>query len=231
MPSKVIRSNETYEDGSCVVHPRRSFYSKYGKRILDIIFGGIGFVITIPFNIVLAILTYFDVGRPIVFSQERIGLNDKPFILYKFRNMTNETDEKGNLLPASQRVTKLGKFVRKVSLDELLQFWLILTGKMSLIGPRPLPTSYLHQYTARHRMRHQVRPGLECPPHSDETRIFSWDDRFENDIWYVENISFKTDIKMAIQMIKLVFNKKNNDVRGDVSSSRGDYFVENRKKH
>lgn len=223
------KNKEQYADGSQVVRPRVNFYSLYGKRMLDILFGGIGVVLTLPINLVLAILTLFDVGFPIIFKQERIGLNNKPFTLVKFRNMTNETDANGKLLPASERVTKFGKFVRKMSLDELLQFWLILIGKMSIIGPRPLVKSYLPQYTERHRMRHVVRPGLECPPHAKNVQIFTWDDRFENDIWYVEHISFCTDIKMLFQMLRLVFNKKNNSVRSDVGVSRGDYFVENRR--
>ncbi len=226
---KIDDNSITYADGTKIVHPRVSFYSKYGKRLLDIILGGMGLFVTIPFNLFLAFLTFLDVGRPIIFKQERIGLNNKPFTVYKFRNMTNATDEQGNLLPAAQRVTKFGRFVRKTSLDELLQFWLIFIGKMSLIGPRPLPTSYLHQYTERHRMRHCVRPGLECPPHSGGVSTFSWEERFENDIWYVENVSLKTDMIMMWQMFKLVFNKKNNNVRSDVGTSRGDYFVENRK--
>lgn len=230
MSREDIMSNEVYQDGTKKVYPRHNIYSKYGKRIIDIVLGSVGFLVSIPLNCVLAVLTAIDVGWPIIFHQKRIGLDNRPFTLYKFRNMTNEKDENGNLLPASKRVTKLGKIVRKLSLDELLQFWLIIIGKMSVIGPRPLPVSYLNQFTERHRMRHCVRPGLECPAHSDSTNTFSWEDRFENDIWYVENISFITDIKMVWQMIKLILNKKNNAVRSNVGISRGDYFVENRKK-
>lgn len=221
---------ELYSDGSVKVHPRHNFYAQYGKRILDFCLGGLAFIITLPINIILACFTYFDVGMPIIFKQERIGLKNKPFTIYKFRNMTEERDAEGRLLPAADRVTKFGKFVRKTSLDELLQFWLIMTGKMSFIGPRPLISSYLPQYTERHRMRHCVRPGLECPPHDDNTSTYTWEERFENDIWYVENISLKTDILMIIQLFKLVFNKKNNSIRSNVGSSRGDYFVENRKE-
>lgn len=222
-------NDKLYNDGSKLVYPNVNFYSKYGKRMFDVIFGSIAFLLTLPINLVLAIVTLFDVGLPIIFKQERIGLNNEVFTIYKFRNMTNEVDENGKLLPASERVTKIGKIVRKLSLDEMLQFGLIVTGKMSFIGPRPLVKSYLPQYTERHRMRHLVRPGLECPPHNDEVSTFNWEERFENDIWYVENLSFKTDLLMIVQMFKLVFNRKNNSVRSDVGKSRGDYFIENRR--
>lgn len=182
---------------------KETFYSKYGKRFLDIIFSFFALVISFPINFVLAICTFIDVGNPIFFGQKRIGKNCKIYQLKKFRNMTNDRDELGNLLPASERVTKFGKFVRKNSLDELLNFWYVFTGKMSIIGPRPMPDYYLHRFNKRHIKRHLVRPGLECPLHSTSYHgEMTWENRFENDIWYVQNISFKTDMMMVYLLIK-----------------------------
>ena len=135
--------------------------------------------------------------------------------------MTNETDEQGNLLPPAQRVTKFGRFVRKSSLDELMNFWSIFKGDMSLIGPRPLPFEYQDYYSERHRMRYAVRPGLECPIlHPKES--LTWADQFENDVYYVENVSFTLDLKMAFLLIKMVFSKKSSSMRG--SAVRGSFL-------
>lgn len=184
-----------------------TFYVKYGKRMLDILFSSIACIIFLPINILIAVITYFDVGAPIIFRQERVGQNGKVFSLIKFRNMTNEKNDQGILLPPEKRITKWGKFVRKMSLDEFLNFWSILKGDMSLIGPRPLPKKYMDRYNPYHNQRHKVRPGLECPFHDRSLSSKGWQGRFDNDIWYVENISLKTDIKMAYLLIKKVFSK------------------------
>lgn len=189
-----------------------SFYTLYIKRILDIIISGIALIITIPINLFLALATLIDVGTPLVFYQTRIGKKEKLFKFGKFRNMTNECNEAGALLPADQRVTKWGNFVRRTSLDELLNFWYVFKGDMSIIGPRPMPDEYLERFSKRHRSRHLVRPGLECPLHDKSVGEMTWYNRFENDVWYVENISFKTDV----YMLKLLFED------ALLSSRRGD---------
>lgn len=192
-----------------------TFYVKYIKRILDIIISFIALLITLPINLVLGIITFFDVGSPIFFSHERPGLAEKPFRMVKFRNMTNDVDEYGNLLPPDQRITKWGKFARESSLDELLQFWLIFIGKMSVIGPRPLLMAYLPRYSLKQHKRHAVKPGLECPlPHYTSANA-GWDERIANDVWYVEHIGFKTDCMMFGRLIKLVFNSNRAKVRGE----------------
>ena len=185
-----------------------TFYVKYGKRILDIILGGLACIFSFIINVILALITFFDVGRPIIFRQERVGKDGKLFSLMKFRNMTNETNEEGILLPPEQRVTKWGRFVRKTSLDELLNFWSIFKGDMSIIGPRPLPQKYVVRFDDFHQQRHLVRPGLECPFFDKSLVKKGWQGRFDNDIWYVENISFKTDVKMVFLLIKKVFSKE-----------------------
>lgn len=217
-----------YSDGSSIVKPSKNFYSLVGKRLLDIVISFVLIILTLPINILLAIATLIDVGFPIFFVQKRVGFKNKIFNIVKFRNMTNQKDENGNLLPASKRVTKFGKFVRKTSLDELLQLYLVFVGKMSIIGPRPLVVEYLDFYSERHKQRHLVKPGLECPPHASNVSIFKWEDKFENDIWYVEHLSFKTDVKMFVMLIRYIFNKKNNAYREAVTT-RGDYFEKKSK--
>lgn len=192
-----------------------TFYVKYVKRAMDIVISLIAVIVTFPVNLIIGIVTFWDVGSPILFTHERPGLGEQPFTMMKFRNMTNDKDDDGNLLPANERVTKFGKFVRKTSLDELLQFWLILQGKMSVIGPRPLLMSYLPRYDIRQHKRHAVKPGLECPMAYYSPEGTSWEDRIENDIWYVEHISFKTDIIMMMRLVKLVFNSKRSKIRGE----------------
>ena len=204
------------------VRVRETFYVKYGKRLIDICLGGIACALFAPVNLLIAVVTYFDVGSPIIFRQRRVGKDEKAFSLVKFRNMTNEKNAAGVLLPPDQRVTKWGRFVRKTSLDELLNFWSIFKGDMSLIGPRPLPMIYLPRYSAFQRQRHLVKPGLECPFHDSALAGKGWQGRFENDIWYVQNISFKTDVMMAFRLVKKVFSK---DERSESAEGKTGEFI------
>ncbi len=204
---------------SAPVHPRRTVYTRFIKRGLDFLVSFPAFVILLPFNIIFGICTFFDVGRPIFYKQTRIGKDEKPFTIVKFRNMNNNTDQDGKLLPARERVTKFGFFMRSHSLDELLNFWSVLKGDMSIIGPRPLPAFFYDRMSDRHRMRSAVRPGLECP------RVINvegelYQKQFENDVWYVENVSFRTDIKMIFLLVKMTFATK-----ARTSAAGGIYFV------
>lgn len=199
-----------------------NLYSKYIKRMFDIAIAGTALLVLMPVNAVLAICTFFDVGRPIFFLQERVGKDLKKFTLVKFRNMNNKTDEFGNLLPGKDRVTRFGKFVRKTSLDELLNFWSIFKGDMSIIGPRALVPAYTDYLSDRHKMRYSVRPGLECPMIFSSEHGKTWTDQFENDIWYVENVSLLTDIKMMIALVRAVFNRKSSAVRA--AAVRGSFM-------
>lgn len=201
---------------------RETFYSKYGKRLFDILISLPAVILTFPINLVIGIITFFDVGRPIFFFQERVGKNGKIFKIVKFRNMRNTVDEHGELLPASQRVTKWGKFVRKTSLDELLNFVSVLKGDMSIIGPRPLLPQYMSRYSDRHLSRYNVKPGLECPPRDLNMSLRNWHDQFENDVWYAENVSFKTDVIMVINLVRFALNRKNTELRG--AAKRGDFM-------
>lgn len=204
------------------VNPKRSIYVSAGKRALDLLISIPCFLLTLPINLVIGIITFFDVGRPIFFKQARLGKDDIPFYLTKFRNMTNQKDENGNLLPASERTTKFGYFVRKYSLDELLNFWFVVKGDMSLIGPRPLPVEFGERYSDRHKMRTAIKPGLECPTIGSNGNARLYQEQFENDIWYVENVSFLVDCKMVIELFRMVFNKNE---RSDHARVGGGYLV------
>lgn len=204
------------------VMPKKTFYTRFVKRIFDLVVSAVALAVTLPFNAVFAVLTFLDVGRPIFFFQERVGKDGKPFNIVKLRNMTNEKDANGDLLPAAERVTKFGKLMRRTSLDELLNFWSIFKGDMSLIGPRPLPTLYNSRFSDRHKMRNAVKPGLLCPIANGSNHQPTWVEQFENDIWYVENISFMNDVKLALHLVKEVFDRKSSAVRS--ASARGSFM-------
>jgi undecaprenyl phosphate N,N'-diacetylbacillosamine 1-phosphate transferase len=180
---------------------KRSFYSVIVKRLLDIIISGLAILILSPLFLILVVLELVFHGTPVLYSQERPGLHGKLFHIYKFRSMTNEKDENGKLLPSEERLTSFGRFIRRFSLDELPELFCIFTGKMSIIGPRPLAVIYLPYYTKRHMMRHEVRPGFACVP-LKPMKTWSWNDQFENDIWYIENCSFAVDVKMIFAVAK-----------------------------
>lgn len=201
------------------VIPKDTFYTRYGKRMLDFVLALLAFVVTFPINAVMAVITFFDVGRPVLFRQKRSGKDGKLFTIIKFRNMTNAVDKNGNLLPANQRVTKFGKFVRKTSLDELLNFWSILKGDMSIIGPRPLDPVYEMRYSNRHKARNTVRPGLECPIIIPFDGPLTWGVQFENNVFYAENVSLKLDVQMMFGLVRLVFDKKSTAMRGSALTS------------
>ncbi len=201
---------------------KETFYSKYGKRMIDIIVSIAALLITLPINLIIGIITFFDVGFPIFFSQERVGKNGKIFQIIKFRNMRNMVDGRGELLPAGKRITKWGNFVRRTSLDELLNFICVLKGDMSIIGPRPLVPQYMHRYSRKHLLRYAVKPGLECPPRDFKSKVRTWNDQFDNDVWYVQHLSFKTDIMMVFNLIRFTLDRKNAEVRS--AAGRGDFI-------
>ena len=182
-----------------------SFYTRYGKRIIDIVISLLAIVVSSPILLLVCVITYFDVGHPIIFRQYRIGKGGKLFVIYKLRNMTNERDENGVLLPSDQRVTKVGRVIRKSSADELPQLWNILKGDMSIIGPRPMLPHYLERYTEHDAYRHAIRPGLECPPLHPLDHAMSWKEQFDNDVEYAEKCSFLLDLKLFFGLVKAVF--------------------------
>lgn len=196
-----------------LVTPKESFYTRYGKRALDILISLIALIVSAPINLVIACVTLLDVGHPILFQQQRTGKDEKPFVIYKFRNMTNARDANGELLPPSQRVTRWGKFVRRTSLDELLNFVSVLKGDMSIVGPRPLLNEYVERFNRRDRQRFAVRPGVECPSYRRLDHVMTWQERLENDVWYVQNCSLKVDVILLVRIVQAVFDRKSTAVR------------------
>ncbi len=191
--------------------PPHSFYFNYGKRFFDVIIGSVAFAVFLPVNTIIGVATFFDVGRPIIFKQKRIGKDGKTFVLIKFRNMTNETNKKGVLLQPEKRITKWGRFVRKTSLDELLNFWSVIKGDMSIIGPRPLPVKYSGRFSSYHQQRHLVRPGLDCPISKKEFYGKGWQGKLDHDVYYVDNLSFINDVKLLLLLGIKVFSKKHRE--------------------
>ncbi len=184
-------------------------YKKYIKRILDFTLSLIAIIILSPVMLVVAILVRIKLGCPVIFKQQRPGINEKIFIMYKFRTMIDKRDKYGELLPDSERLTKFGKFLRSTSLDELPELWNILKGDMSIVGPRPLLVRYLPYFSDIERKRSHVRPGMTGLAQINGRNAISWKDRFSYDIKYVENISFIVDLKIIIDTIFVVIKKKN----------------------
>lgn len=181
-------------------------YISYIKRFCDIFLSSSALLCILPCIIFLWIwLTFANKGAGALFFQERPGKDGKTFKVVKFKTMTDERDENGNLLPDEDRLTKVGKFVRSTSLDELPQLWNILKGEMSFIGPRPLLPEYLPLYSPEQARRHNVRPGLSGWAQINGRNSISWKQRFEYDVWYVDNISFKLDLKIFFLSIKKAF--------------------------
>lgn len=178
-------------------------YKTYGKRIFDLVLALCSIIIIIPVIIIESIIVKLKMGSPIIFEQERVGKNEQIFKLFKFRTMSNDTDNKGQLLPDSQRLGVFGRFIRSTSLDELPEIYNILVGDMSFVGPRPLLVKYLPYYNDHDRRRHEIRPGLTGLAQVSGRNGISWKEKFEKDVYYVDNVSFLLDIKI----IFLTFTK------------------------
>jgi lipopolysaccharide/colanic/teichoic acid biosynthesis glycosyltransferase len=158
----------------------------------------------LPLFIIIWFLIYFKLGSPVIFSQKRPGKNEKIFNIYKFRTMTDEKDYRGNLLPDNERLTSLGRILRKTSLDEIPQLFNILKGDMSLVGPRPLLIEYLPLYNDFQKQRHKVKPGVTGWAQVNGRNAISWQQKFDCDVWYVYNYSFGVDIKILFLTLKKV---------------------------
>ena len=207
---------------------RRIIYSKYIKRLLDILISLTFIVLFSWLYLILVILVRIKLGSPVLFCQKRPGYNEKIFTLYKFRTMTDKRDEKGNLLPDSERLTKFGSMLRSTSLDELPEMFNILKGDMSLIGPRPLLVEYLPYYTEEERLRHSVRPGLTGLAQVSGRNYLAWDKRLAKDVEYVNHISFIMDVRIIIKTIMVVFKKE--DVSVDTNVVEGYLWDERQKR-
>lgn len=175
------------------------------KRIIDIVVSFSILIIISPFMLIIASLIRWKLGKPILFKQKRPGLNGKPFYLYKFRSMNNERDSLGELLPDQQRITALGLFLRKFSLDELPQLINVIKGELSLVGPRPLLMEYLPLYTEEQAKRHLVKPGITGWAQVNGRNSITWEEKFQLDVWYVEHHTFLLDIKILwLTLLKVI---------------------------
>jgi len=178
------------------------------KRLIDILGSGAGLVLLSPFLLVVAFLVRVKLGSPVFFRQQRPGLHGKPFMLVKFRTMTDERDERGNLLPDEVRLTRFGQFLRSTSIDELPELWNVLVGDMSLVGPRPLLMQYLDRYTPEQARRHEVKPGITGWAQVNGRNALSWEEKFKLDVWYVENCNFFLDIKILFLTLVKVLSRE-----------------------
>ena len=192
-------------------------YRKYIKRLLDIIISLTALIILSPIMLVVAVLVRCKLGTPVIFHQDRPGYQEKVFKLCKFRSMTDERDAEGNLLPDEVRLTKFGKMLRATSLDELPELWNILKGDMSLIGPRPLLVKYLPLYNEFQKHRHDVKPGLTGWAQVNGRNSISWEERFEMDVYYVNNQSFLLDLKILFKTVAVVF--KHSDINSSTDAT------------
>ncbi|MBX0331335.1 sugar transferase [Oscillochloris sp. ZM17-4] len=195
-------------------------YRRIGKRALDLVLGVLALVVLSPVMLVTALLIRTKLGAPIFFRQERAGLRGRPFMLFKFRTMTDACDAHGNLLPDPERMTPLGHFLRSTSLDELPGLLNVLMGDMSLIGPRPLLVTYLGRYTSFQNRRHEVKPGVAGYAALFGGDSHDWDAIFRHDVWYVDNYSFWKDIEIMARILLAVIRRDSrpNSYRGDQSS-------------
>ena len=184
-----------------------TLYPIYIKRLLDVVVSFIALILLLPLCFTVTLLVRFKLGKPVIFKQERPGLNERIFVLYKFRTMTDMRDADGHLLPDIERLTKFGRLLRSTSLDELPELLNILKGDMSIIGPRPLLVRYLPLYNARQRRRHDVRPGLSGYAQIKGRNSLSWEEKFEMDVYYVENVTFRMDMRTLLETVKVVLKR------------------------
>lgn len=206
-------------------------YKSFFKRMLDLIIAITGAVIALPVIVVITVLLWFvNKGKPFYY-QKRPGKNEHIFTIIKFRTMTDDKDDDGNLFPESQRLTSIGKFLRKTSLDELPQLWNIIKGEMSLIGPRPLLPRYLPRYNDKQKHRHDIRPGLTGWAQVNGRNTLSWEQKFEYDLWYVENVSLLVDVKILCLSFKKVLQKEGvysveNDITPEFMGTQNSLFFD-----
>ncbi|MFR5262997.1 MAG: sugar transferase [Christensenellales bacterium] len=203
----------------------KDIYCNYLKRILDILICITGLIFISPILLVVALLVKIKLGSPIIFKQERPGLHGEIFKLYKFRTMTNEKNDSGELLNDEARLTEFGKKLRASSLDELPEIFNIIIGDMSIVGPRPLMVKYLPLYSEKQKRRHDVRPGLTGLAQISGRNAITWTERFNKDIEYVDNISLKLDMYIFLKTIYYVLKREG--INSDTSATMEDFTGDN----
>ena len=187
------------------------------KRFFDLVAAGFLMVSLLPFLIMIAVFVRLKIGSPFLFKQVRPGKNGKPFTIYKFRTMTDERDKDGILLPDRERMTFLGRFLRKTSIDELPELFNVIKGDMSIVGPRPLLMQYLDRYTPEQARRHEVKPGITGWAQINGRNAISWENEFKLDIWYVDNLSFWLDSKIIFMTIVKILKREGISQPGQVT--------------
>lgn len=187
------------------------------KRVFDILASGLGLVFLAPIFLTLMVLVRLRLGSPVFFKQQRPGRRGRPFLMLKFRTMTDVRDTEGNLLPDHVRLTPLGKFLRSSSLDELPELWNVIKGDMSLVGPRPLLMEYLPLYNERQNRRHEVRPGVTGWAQVNGRNAIGWDQKFDLDVWYVENQSLWLDLKILFLTVWKVIRRDGISAAGEAT--------------
>lgn len=207
------------DDNKTEIKPNNGIYKKFIKRPMDIALSLLAIVLLSPVLLIVALLVRVKLGSPVIFKQKRPGLNEKIFILYKFRTMTDERDKFGELLPDEIRLTKFGKFLRSTSLDEMPELFNIIKGDMSIVGPRPLLVDYLPYYTDVEKQRHMVRPGLTGLAQVNGRNFLPWDERLRKDVEYIMDISFLNDLKIMSKTVQKVLGRK--DISVDSNQEEG----------
>jgi sugar transferase EpsL len=188
-----------------------------GKRVLDLVLVVPALMLLAPLLAVIALLVRLKLGAPVLFQQQRPGLHGKPFLIMKFRTMTDERDAEGNLLPDETRLTAFGRWLRSTSLDELPELLNVLKGDMSLVGPRPLRMRYLERYTPEQMRRHESKPGLTGWAQINGRNAISWEERFERDVWYVDHLSLRLDLYIIWQTVDKVLKREGISQQGHVT--------------
>ena len=201
---------------------KKGFYEEFIKRPQDFLCALAAIIVLSPVMIITAILVRTKLGSPIIFKQERPGLNGKIFTLYKFRTMTDKKDENGNLLPDEIRLTNFGKKLRSTSLDELPELFNILNGDMAVVGPRPLLVRYLPRYNAHQARRHEVRPGFTGYAQVNGRNSITWEDKFDKDVYYVEHVTFLGDWKIIFQTVRTVLKREG--ISSDTSATMEEFM-------
>lgn len=205
---------------------KQGVYARYIKRFLDIVLSGCALVVLSPVLLVVAILVRTKLGSPVIFCQERPGKNEKIFKMYKFRSMTDQRDENGELLPDEARLTRFGKILRSTSLDELPELWNIFKGDMSIVGPRPQLVRDMVFMTPEQRRRHTVTPGLTGLAQVSGRNAISWEDKLAADLRYIRRITFWGDVKIVLLTVKKVFCREDISADGmDTAEDLGDYLL------
>lgn len=214
--SEGMRVVETMTDQK-MMHPPQIFYAQYGKRLFDLSLTLPSFLAISPILIIIALLVKMRMGSPVLFCQQRPGRHGIPFQILKFRTMTNERNENGELLPDTHRLTRLGKFLRSTSIDELPSLFNVLKGDMSIVGPRPLLMRYLDRYSPEQARRHEMKPGITGWAQVNGRNAINWEEKFKLDVWYIDNWSLALDFKIIALTVKMVFKREGITAHGEAT--------------